>query len=57
MLPYEVLEQLARDRCQQRQAQAQAERLVRPARAPRRRLTLQPALVLLARARRQAARA
>ena len=57
MFPYEVLEQLARDRCQQRQAQAQAERLLRSARAPRRRLTLQPALVLLARARRQAARA
>jgi hypothetical protein len=57
MLPYDVLEQLARDRCQQRQAQAQAERLVLAARVPPRRRPLQPALVLLARARRQAARA
>ena len=59
MLPYDVLEQLARDRRQQREAQAQAERLELPARTSRR--TARPALgtvlALLARARRQAARA
>jgi hypothetical protein len=56
MLPYHVLEQLARDRRQQREAEAQAERFDRPARAPRRR-TSPVALALIASARRQAARA
>ena len=61
MLPYDMLEQLARDRCQRREAEAQAERLELPARTPKLRPTARPALVtalaLLARARRQAARA
>jgi hypothetical protein len=56
MLPYHVLEQLARDRRQQREEEAQAERLDLPARTPRRR-TSPVALVLIAWARRQAARA
>jgi hypothetical protein len=56
VLPYDVLDQLARDRCQQRLAQAQAERLVLPKRAPGRRHSL-PTLALIARVRRQAARA
>jgi hypothetical protein len=55
MLPYHVLEQLARDRRQQREEEAQAERLDLPARTPRRR-TSPVALVLIAWARRQAAR-
>jgi hypothetical protein len=57
MLHYDVVEQLVRDRCQQREAEAQAERLELPARTPRRLRTSPLALALLARARRQAARA
>jgi hypothetical protein len=53
---YDVLEQLARDRCQQRLAQAQAERLVLPQRTPGRRLS-PTTLTLIGRIRRQAARA
>ena len=61
MLPYNTIEQLARDRCQRREAEAQVERLELPARKPKLRATARPALVtalaLLARARRQTARA
>jgi hypothetical protein len=44
MLPYDVLQQLVRDRCEQRQAEARAERLELPARTPWRLRTSRPAL-------------
>jgi hypothetical protein len=61
VLPYDVLQQLARDRCQQREAEAHAERLELLAPTPKPwhspRLAVVTTLALLARARRQTARA